>query len=77
MRESDTIVNLVAAGAGAAILPQLSVFHTPQNVSVCQLPQSLPRIVALITPKNTDLAHAVWAFTDFIRQLDLKSDLAT
>lgn len=71
VRESDTIVSLVAAGAGAAILPQLSVFHIPQGVSVYQLPQPLQRIVAAATPKNTDLAHAVWAFTDFLQQLDL------
>lgn len=71
VRESDTIVNLVAAGAGAAILPQLSVFHIPQGVTVCQLPQPLQRVVVAITPKNTDLSHAVWAFTDFLQQLDL------
>ncbi|MEL6439957.1 MAG: LysR family transcriptional regulator [Cyanobacteria bacterium J06621_8] len=71
VRESDTIVSLVAAGAGAAILPQLSVFHLPNNVTVCQLPQSLQRIVVVATPKNIDLSHAVWAFTDFIRQLDM------
>ncbi len=71
VRESDTIVNLVAAGAGAAILPRLSVFHTPQGVTVCQLPQPLQRIVVAATPKDTDLSHAVWAFTDFLQQLDL------
>ncbi len=71
VRESDTIVNLVAAGAGAAILPQLSVFHTPQDVTVCKLPQPLQRIVVVATPQDTDLSHAVWAFTDFLQQLDL------
>ncbi len=71
VRESDTIVNLVAAGAGAAILPRLSVFHTPQGVTVCQLPQPLQRIVVAATPKDTDLSHAVWAFTDFLQQLYL------
>ena len=71
VRESDTIVNLVAAGVGAAILPQLSVFHIPQSVTVHQLPQSLQRIVVVATPKNVDLSHAVWAFTDFIQQVDL------
>ena len=70
VRESDTIVSLVAAGVGAAILPQLSVFHIPQGVTVCQLPQPLQRIVVAATPKHTDLSHAVWAFTDFLRQLD-------
>lgn len=71
VRESDTIVNLVAAGAGAAILPGLSVFHLPSGVTICQLPQPLQRIVVVATLKNTDLSHAVWAFTDFIQQLDL------
>ena len=68
VRESDTIVSLVAAGSGAAILPRLSVFHVPEGVTMCQLPQPLQRIVVAATPKDSDLAHAVWAFTDFLRQ---------
>ena len=71
VRESDTIVNLVATGLGATIIPQLSVFYTPAEISVCQLPKPLQRIVVAATPKDTDLSHAVWAFTDFIKQLDL------
>ncbi|BAZ45065.1 transcriptional regulator LysR family protein [Chondrocystis sp. NIES-4102] len=68
VRESDTIVNLVATGSGAAILPQLSVFHLPEGVAVLRLPQPLQRIVVAATPKNTDLSHAVWAFVDFLKQ---------
>ncbi len=71
VRESDTIINLVAAGSGAAILPQLSVFHIPQGVTVCQLPKPLQRIVVMATPKDADLSHAVWAFIDFLKQTDL------
>ncbi|MGF1589233.1 MAG: LysR family transcriptional regulator [Pleurocapsa sp.] len=71
VRESDTIVNLVATGSGAAILPQLSVFHTPQGVTVCQLPKPLQRIVGVATPQDADLSHAVWAFIDFLKQIDL------
>ena len=71
VRESDTIVNLVATGSGAAILPQLSVFHIPEGVSVCQLPKPLQRIVVAATPKDSDLSHAVWALIDFLKQLDL------
>ena len=71
VRESDTIVSLVATGSGAAILPQLSVFHTPEGVRVCQLPKPLQRIVVAATLQDTDLSHAVWAFIDFIKQLDL------
>ncbi len=71
VRESDTIVNLVATGSGAAILPQLSVFHIPQGVSVCQLPKPLQRIVGVATPKDADLSYAVWAFIDFLNQIDL------
>ncbi|MEO0928595.1 MAG: LysR family transcriptional regulator [Cyanobacteria bacterium J06643_13] len=76
VRESDTIVSLVATGIGAAILPQLSVFHLPDGVIRCQLPQPLQRIVVAATPKDTDLAHAVWAFTDFLQKLDPQSDLS-
>ena len=71
VRESDTIVNLVATGSGAAILPQLSVFHIPEGVSVCQLPKPLQRIVVAATLKDSDLSHAVWALIDFLKQLDL------
>ncbi len=68
VRESDTIVNLVAAGSGAAILPQLSVFHIPEGVTACQLPKPLQRVVVAATPKDVDLSHAVWAFIDFLKQ---------
>jgi DNA-binding transcriptional LysR family regulator len=68
VRESDTIVSLVAAGSGAAILPQLSVFHIPEGVTACQLPQPLQRIVVAATPKDVDLSYAVWAFIDFLKQ---------
>ena len=71
VRESDTIVNLVATGLGATIIPQLSVFYIPAGISVCKLPKPLQRVVVAATPKDTDLSHAVWAFTDFIKQLDL------
>ena len=71
VRESDTIVSLVATGAGVAILPQLSVFYIPDGVTMCQLPQPLQRRVVAATPKDSDLSHAVWAFTDFLQQLDL------
>ena len=67
VRESDTIVNLVATGVGAAILPQLSVFHIHEGVTSCNLPQPLQRIVVAATPKDIDLSHAVWAFIDFLK----------
>jgi DNA-binding transcriptional LysR family regulator len=68
VRESDTIVSLVATGSGAAILPQLSVFYLPVGVTICQLPIPLQRIVVAATLKDSDLSHAVWAFTDFLQQ---------
>jgi len=71
VRESDTIVSLVATGSGAAILPQLSVFHLPDGITMCQLPHPLQRQVVAATPKDINLSHAVWAFTDFLQQLDL------
>jgi DNA-binding transcriptional LysR family regulator len=69
VRESDTIVNLVATGVGAAILPQLSVFHLPDGVTAYQLPKPLQRIVVAATLKDADLSHAVWAFIDFLKQV--------
>lgn len=72
VKESDTIINLVATGSGGAILPRLSVFHIPEGVNVCQLPTPLQRVVVAITPKEADLSHAVWAFLDFLKQIDLE-----
>ena len=70
VNESDTIVNLVATGAGAAIIPRLSVFHVPNGVTVCQLPKPLQRVVVAATMAEANLAHAVWAFLDFLKQLE-------
>lgn len=69
VNESDTIVNLVATGSGAAIIPRLSVFHVPAGVTVCQLPEPLQRVVVAATMAEANLAHAVWAFLDFLKQL--------
>ncbi|MGF1542396.1 MAG: LysR family transcriptional regulator [Pleurocapsa sp.] len=71
VRESDTIINLVATGLGAAILPRLSVFHVPEGVKVCQLPTSLQRVVVAVTLAEQDLSHAVWALVDFLRETQL------
>ena len=73
VRESDTIVKLVATGLGAAILPQLSVFHVPEGVTVCKLPKPLHRIVVAATPKDVNLSYAVWAFIDYLKQIQLSS----
>ncbi|MEM8831831.1 MAG: LysR family transcriptional regulator [Cyanobacteria bacterium P01_G01_bin.19] len=77
VRESDTIVSLVAAGSGAAILPQLSVFHIPHGITACQLPKPLQRIVVAATPKDVDLSHAVWAFIDFLKRSPSRQSLHT
>ncbi|WP_081942859.1 LysR family transcriptional regulator [Myxosarcina sp. GI1] len=71
VKESDTIVKLVAAGEGAAILPELSVFHLPEGVKVCQLPQPLERTVVAATLTNCNLSYAVWAWLDFLKQHNL------
>ena len=73
VRESDTIINLVATASGAAILPKLSVFHVPQGVTVCQLPTTLQRVVVAATLANCDLSHAVWAFLDFLQEINLEA----
>ncbi len=71
VRESDTIINLVATASGAAILPELSVFHVPEGVKVCQLPTTLQRVVVAATLAERDLPHAVWAFLDFLQEIDI------
>lgn len=68
VRNSETIINLVATGSGNAILPKLSVFHIPNEVTVCDLPDPLARIVVAATLAEANLSHAVWAFLDFLKQ---------
>jgi DNA-binding transcriptional LysR family regulator len=68
VRNSETIINLVATGSGSAILPKLSVFHIPEGVTVCDLPHPLVRIVVAATLAEANLSHAVWAFLDFLKQ---------
>jgi DNA-binding transcriptional LysR family regulator len=75
VRESDTIISLVATGLGAAILPGLSVFYVPPGVKVCQLPTTLQRVVVAAMSAERDLSHAVWAFVDFLRTIELKLEL--
>lgn len=67
VRNSETIINLVATNSGNAILPQLSVFHVPEGVTVCDLPNPLARIVVAATLAEANLSHAVWAFLDFLK----------
>ena len=69
VRNSETIVNLVATGTSCAILPKLSVFHVPEGVTVCQLPAPLQRVVVAAIPSERDLSHAAWAFLDFLKSV--------
>jgi DNA-binding transcriptional LysR family regulator len=78
VRNSETIINLVATGASSgAILPKLSLFYVPEGVTVCQLPTPLQRVVVAAIPRDRDLSHPAWAFLDFLKTVKIFKNLSS
>jgi DNA-binding transcriptional LysR family regulator len=72
--ETDaTIVNLVAQGLGATILPRLAAEPIPPNIHIYSLPVPLTRVIG--TAILTDALHppAVYAFLEILKQSHLSS----
>ena len=67
-RETQTILNMVAQGIGAAIIPSLSSSPMPPGVKVVQLPSTLERIVGTILLENALQTPAVFAFLQVLKQ---------
>lgn len=67
-RETHTILNMVAQGLGAAIIPSLSSIPLPPGVTVVQLPIPLERTVGAILLADTLQTPAVFAFWSMLRQ---------
>ncbi|MBD1874362.1 LysR family transcriptional regulator [Nodosilinea sp. FACHB-131] len=68
--ETDTtIVNLVAQGLGATILPRLAAEPIPPQVQVFALPVPLKRIIGAAVLKGALHTPAIYAFLDVLKTL--------
>jgi DNA-binding transcriptional LysR family regulator len=74
--ETDTtIVNLVAQGLGATILPRLAAEPIPAAVQVFPLPEPLMRVVGAAVLANALHTPAIYAFLEVLQ--DLSPAIAT
>ncbi|PSR17235.1 LysR family transcriptional regulator [filamentous cyanobacterium CCP3] len=74
--ETDTtIVNLVAQGLGATILPRLAAEPIPERVQVFDLPEPLVRVIGAAVLGNGLHTPAIYAFLDVLKTLG--SSIAT
>jgi DNA-binding transcriptional LysR family regulator len=67
-RETSTILNMVAQGIGAAVLPQLSAIALPTGVQVRQLPTPLKRTIGAAILANSLHTPAVFTFLGILKQ---------
>jgi DNA-binding transcriptional LysR family regulator len=67
--ETDaTIVNLVAQGVGATVLPRLAAEPIPPGIQVYSLPVPLMRIIGVAVLSNELHTPAVFAFLDILKR---------
>jgi DNA-binding transcriptional LysR family regulator len=67
--ETDTtIVNLVAQGLGATILPRLAAEPIPAQIQVFSLPNPLLRVIGVAVLEDALHTPATYAFLDLLRQ---------
>jgi DNA-binding transcriptional LysR family regulator len=70
--ETDaTIVNLVAQGLGATILPRLAAEPIPPNVQVYSLPTRLDRVIGVAVVAEALHPPAVYAFLEILKKRPL------
>ncbi|NER79782.1 MAG: LysR family transcriptional regulator [Leptolyngbya sp. SIO1D8] len=67
-RETHTILNMVAQGLGAAIIPSLSSNPIPTGVKVVRLPSTLERTVGMVLLADALQTPAVFAFLNVLKQ---------
>jgi DNA-binding transcriptional LysR family regulator len=67
IKEDSTIVNMVAKGLGAAVLPRLAALPIPEGVQVRSLPIPLTRSVGAAVLANLWHSPAVFTFLDLLR----------
>ncbi len=67
MATDATIVNLVAQGLGATVLPRLAAEPIPPAVKVCSLPVPLDRVIGVAVLAEAMHPPAVYAFLSLIK----------
>jgi DNA-binding transcriptional LysR family regulator len=67
IKEDSTIVNMVAKGLGAAVLPKLAAMPIPAGVQVRSLPIPLERRIGAAVLTNLWHSPAVFTFLDLLR----------
>ncbi len=67
IKEDSTIVNMVAKGLGAAVLPKLAALPIPEGVQVRSLPIPLARRIGAAVLTNMWHSPAVFTFLDLLR----------
>jgi DNA-binding transcriptional LysR family regulator len=67
-RETSTILNMVAQGLGAAIIPSLSAHPIPEGVSMAPLPVPLERTIGTILLAEALHPPGVFAFLQILQQ---------
>lgn len=71
IKEDSTIVNMVAKGLGAAVLPKLAAMPIPDGVQVRSLPVPLARSIGAAVMANLWHSPAVFTFLDLLRRTGL------
>lgn len=67
VKEDSTIVNMVAQGLGAAILPRLAAIPIPEGIQIRQLPIPLERVIGAAVLASALHPPAVFAFLEALR----------
>jgi DNA-binding transcriptional LysR family regulator len=71
VKQDSTIVQMVAKGLGAAIMPHLSAEPIPTGVRVYDLPVPIYRIIYVAVLANALLTPATFAFLELLRETAL------
>jgi DNA-binding transcriptional LysR family regulator len=71
VKQDSTIVQMVAKGLGAAIMPRLSAEPIPVGVQVYDLPVPIYRIIYIAVLANALLTPATFAFLELLRETAL------
>ena len=66
-KTDSTIVNMVAQGLGATIIPRLAAEPIPPGLQVFSLPVPLFRIIGMAMLANSLQTPAVFAFLDLLK----------
>jgi DNA-binding transcriptional LysR family regulator len=67
VKEDSTIVNMVAQGLGAAILPRLAAIPIPEGIQIRRLPIPLERVIGAAVLASALHPPAVFAFLEALR----------